>query len=243
MPSGAAPTASGADTAGTTQMEGVEQSGESTLRDVAVQMVALMARTPKEVAAEWAGLVATLFSTPGQGAVLSAANPGGVQGPKGAELGAMPEWAAGAEDKRDALHWDTSQTVADAVLGGKAVRAVVDTGSYKTILDIGMARMLGLPIREARGGDCGTYTVPGTDRSICYSGVVDGLIQLQLTPDVKFLIRNLKLIQHPYPLLLVGSDILSGGRPAGQWNYHGVLVDTSDHGETSGRILFKRGQE
>lgn len=55
---------------------------------------------------------------------------------------------------------------------------MVDTGAYKTILDIGMARMLGLKVREAMGGDCGTYQVPGTSQNNCYAGVVDEEVRL-----------------------------------------------------------------
>ncbi len=93
-------------------------------------------------------------------------------GPKTSLL-ARPPWAAGGPDKRAALHWDTSQTVANCTVNGKHALAVVDTGSYKTIMDVGMAEMLELKIRRSKGGDCGTYSVPGTDQSNCYAGVVD----------------------------------------------------------------------
>ena len=79
-------------------------------------------------------------------------------------------------------------------------------------MDIGMARMLGLPIRDAIGGDCGTYSVPGTGRSNTYQGIVDAEVRLQLAPGVIYAIQGLKLIDHPHPLILIGSDILSGGR-------------------------------
>jgi hypothetical protein len=75
---------------------------------------------------------------------------------------ALPAWAARGEDKRGALNWDTSQTVANCVINGKTCLAIIDTGAYKTIMDIGMARILGLSVREASQGDCGTYSVPGT---------------------------------------------------------------------------------
>ncbi len=93
--------------------------------------------------------------------------------------------------------------------------AVVDTGSYKTIMDVGMARILGLPVREARNGDCGTYAVPGTGRSNCYAGVVDGVITLRLSPTIAFYIHGMRLIDHPHPLVLLGADLLSAGRPEG----------------------------
>ncbi len=84
-----------------------------------------------------------------------------------------PKWAQGGEDKRAALHWDTSQTVVNCTINGKHALAIVDSGSYKTIIDVGMARILGLAIREAVHGDCGTYSVPGTGWNTCYAGVED----------------------------------------------------------------------
>ena len=131
-------------------------SGESHLRDVAVQMVQALANTPAGVAEQWAGIVGQLCRS---GGVFSNQQ----EAPKRGPGGAPPAWAAHSPDKRHALHWDTSQTVCNCVVNGKASLAVVDTGSYKTILDMGMARMLGLPVRLAEHGDCGTYQVPGTE--------------------------------------------------------------------------------
>ena len=68
--------------------------------------------------------------------------------------------------------------MANVVINGKATLAIVDSGSYKTILDLGMARILGLPIKEANQGDCGTFSTPGTDTSNCYAGVVEGNVEL-----------------------------------------------------------------
>jgi predicted aspartyl protease len=53
----------------------------------------------------------------------------------------------GSEDKRAALHWDTSQTIANCKINGSATLAIVDSGSYKTIMDTAMAKILGLRVR------------------------------------------------------------------------------------------------
>lgn len=151
---------------------------------------------------------------------------------------APPAWTNGKRDKRAALSWDTSQTVTHCAVNDCATLAVVDTGAYKTILDIGMARMLGLRVREAIGGDCGTYSTPGTSQSNCYAGVVEEEVILQLAPGVMYGIQGLKLLRHPSPMFLVGSDVLSGGRPRGQWNYAGVTLHTSDEGVVRGHINF-----
>ena len=51
--------------------------------------------------------------------------------------------------------------------------AIVDTGACKTILDVEMAKTLGLKIRYSQNGDCGTYAVPGTGADNQYAGVID----------------------------------------------------------------------
>ena len=151
-----------------------------------------------------------------------------------------PKWAADKEDKRAPLHLDNSQTVANVVVNGKSTLAIVDSGSYKTILDVGMARILGLPIREANHGDCGTFSTPGTDRSNCYAGVVEGNVELQLADDVKYVIQGLKLIHNPHPIVLLGSDVLSGGRGPGECNYAGTRLQTKEKGGTQGYLCFER---
>jgi hypothetical protein len=153
----------------------------------------------------------------------------------------LPSWAQGGTDKRAALPWDTSQTIANCTINGNAALAIIDSGSYKTIMDVGMARMLGLPIRDAIGGDCGTYSVPGTGRSNTYQGIVDAEVRLQLAPGVIYAIQGLKLIDHPHPLILIGSDILSGGRISGQCNYTGLRLGTDGDGLVTGHICFDKG--
>ena len=137
----------------------MRDEGESQLRDVAVQMVQAMRNTPAEAAKQWAGIVAQLCAGRSGGAILNSSGTGSPAQPPTSKL---PAWARGADDKRAALHWDTSQTVANCLLNGKATLAVMDSGSYNTILDVGMARILGLKIRHAVNGDFRTYSVPGT---------------------------------------------------------------------------------
>ena len=67
MPSGAAPTVSGASTINNipatyndAYMSGSEADAESSLRGVAVQMIQAMKDTPADVAPKWANIIATL---------------------------------------------------------------------------------------------------------------------------------------------------------------------------------------
>ena len=130
--------------------------------------------------------------------------------------------------------------MANCKVNQAATLVVIDTGSYATILDIGMARMLGLKVREASGGDCGTYSTPGTKQRLCYAGVVTEDVWLQLADGVTYGIRGLRLVAHPHPLFLLGGDLLSGGRPKGQWNWKGVEVNTDEQGLVTGTIRFEK---
>jgi hypothetical protein len=116
-------------------MEGVEGSGESAMRDVAVQMVQAMKETPASAAGKWANIIATLCAqNSGQGVYNAGQN-----ATRSTQPGGLPTWAQGGADKRSALPWDTSQTVANCTVNGNAALAIVDSGSYKTIMDVGMA--------------------------------------------------------------------------------------------------------
>jgi hypothetical protein len=199
-------------------------------------MVQAMQNTPPEAVEQWTNIIAKLCVGRPGGAIMNTGGEGGTKVPT-----EQPAWAARGEDKRAALHWDTSQTVANVVVNGKATLAIVDTGSYKTILDIGMARILGLPVREAVNGDCGTYSVPGTGQSNCYAGVVDGTVELQLAPGVVYGIQGMKLIAHPQPLALIGGDVLSGGRPVGEVNFTGLKLGTDAQGHVRGSVCFEKG--
>ncbi len=104
-------------------------------------------------------------------------------------------------------------------------------------MDVGTAKMLGLPIRPSSDGDCGTYVVPGTGQTNCYAGMVEGVVKMRLGRNIAFGIRGLKLIHHPHPLLLIGGDVMSAGRRPGI-NYAGMSVTTHDDGRVEGTIQF-----
>jgi hypothetical protein len=116
-------------------------------------MVAAMRETPASAAGKWASIIATLCARPARHNVFAT-------GKENANN--LPIWAMGVEDKRSALSWDTSQTIALCKINNKACLAIIDSGSYKTIMDTSMARVLGLKVGHAVKGDCGTYSVPGT---------------------------------------------------------------------------------
>lgn len=128
--------------------------------------------------------------------------------------------------------------VAHCTVNNVLTYAIIDTGAYRTIMDVGMARMLGLTVRPQQGGDCGTYSVPGTGQTNVYAGIVDGIATIKFAPGVAFAVKGLKLINHPHPLLLVGGDLVAGGRGDGAHNFTGILIDTDEAGKVAGAISF-----
>jgi hypothetical protein len=104
-------------------------------------MVAAMKDTPAAAAGKWASIIATLCHKNAGGSVFT------TSGNSTASDTGLPIWAMGCEDKRAALHWDTSQTIANCKINGTTTLAIVDSGSYKTIMDMSMARILRLRVR------------------------------------------------------------------------------------------------
>ena len=131
-----------------------------------------------------------------------------------------PEWAQDLSDHRHLLRWDTSQYIGHLGVNGKLVYCIVDTGAHRTIIDTRMAQALGLQVRKDL--TCGRYSVPGSEAVHEYAGVVSGDTDVQIGQDIRTRIRNLRVIEHPHPFLLLGADVLSGGRGPGQWNFGGI---------------------
>ena len=69
--------------------------------------------------------------------------------------------------------------------------------------------------------------MPGSDAAHAYAGVVRGDTVLQIGEKLLAKVSNLRVIEHPHPFLLLGSDVLRGGRPSDSWNFCGLSVITS----------------
>ena len=69
-------------------------------------------------------------------------------------------------------------------------------------------------MQYARGAKFGTFYGPG-GKEQAYLGVVKGPILLRFSADMVVYLRDLKVIQHTKPLVLIGADVLSAGMQAG----------------------------
>ena len=153
-----------------------------------------------------------------------------------------PGWAQGMVDKRQLLDWDSEQFITQFAVNGKLALGVADTGSCKTLMCERRAAALGLSVERARGNEFGSYKVPGADDVKAYVGVVRGPLELQFGEKVRLTLPHIRVLTHPHPLVLIGSDLLRGGDVTGaRWNCDGLHWETVGQGHVEGGIAFSRG--
>ena len=115
------------------------------------------------------------------------------------------------------------------------MEGIGDTGATRTLMDIATARQVGLPIQVARGSEFGTYFGPGSKEKP-YAGRILGPVVLRFGRDVTLELKEIKLIHHAEPLLLIGADVLCGGRDG--WTYRAMGVGAAGRG----MIIFANGK-
>lgn len=123
-------------------------------------------------------------------------------------------------------------------MNGSLVYCIVDTGAHRTVIDTKMAAALRLHVR--RGASCGRFSVPGSDAVHEYAGVVEGTTVLQLGAGIFAAVRNMRVIEHPHPFMLLGADVVSGGQGNRHWNFSGLKVKTLGEGRVEGFLLFEQ---
>ena len=84
-----------------------------------------------------------------------------------------------------------------------------------------------LPVQLARGSEYGTYFGPGPEEHP-YAGCIVGPVTLSFGQEVAIKLREIKVIAHNKLLLLIGADILCGGRAG--WSYRSLGVGPSSKG-------------
>ncbi len=128
-------------------------------------------------------------------------------------------------DCRHFLIWDESQYLGYVGINNKLICCIVDTGAHRTIIDTQMAAMLGLPVKKG-GAEYGKFSVPGSEAINEYAGVIEGSTTLHITDQLGAKVENMRVIHHPRPFMLLGADVLSGGRNNAEWNFTGLRVNT-----------------
>ena len=110
-----------------------------------------------------------------------------------------------------------------------------------TVMDLQSAVTLRLHVCRAMNGDCSSYAVPGGGVDRDYAGAVERPFELRLGGQVKFTLTGMRVIEHPFPLFLIGADIQCGGKMGNSWNYTGFKLLTKLCNKVVGTVGFKRG--
>ncbi len=157
--------------------------------------------------------------------------------PGGMEAPPAPEWADKLVDKRHLLRFDATQYVAPVGVNGNLTMCIVDTGAHRTVMDLRMAREMQLEVRTDVG-NYGRFSVPGSEAVHRYAGIVPGDTELRLNNQVIARVRNMRVITHPHPFMLLGAEVLRGGRPLDSWNFAGIDVETVALNEVDAYLKF-----
>jgi gag-polyprotein putative aspartyl protease len=115
-------------------------------------------------------------------------------------------------------------------INGVLICCIMDTGAHRTIIDSAMAKALGLRVKT---DDLWyrKFSVPGSEAVHSYAGVVEGVTTVRIGESLEAKVENMRVINHPHPFLLLGADVLSGGRDSSSWNFTGMKVHTTQVGE------------
>ena len=103
---------------------------------------------------------------------------------------------------------------------------IADYGAYKTIMDLRMAEAFSLTERRAVNRDRGCYAILGSGLEHDHVGIVEDPFVLHLGERVVFTLTGMRVIEHPFPIFLLGADVMCGGHEGPSWNYEGLTICT-----------------
>ena len=118
---------------------------------------------------------------------------------------------------------------------GAVTEGIADTGGARSLVDLNSAQSLGLNVTRAKGTEFGTFYGPASELR-AYAGVVRGPVAFRFSQEVVVYIRELKVIEHAEPLVLVGANVLCAGHPG--WTFRSLGIDW----DGQGIISFSRGK-
>ena len=81
-------------------------------------------------------------------------------------------------------------------------------------------------VHRAVTGNWGNFGVPNSRVEHDYAGVVKKSFELRVGGAIKFILSALWVIENPFPLFLVGANVLCWGQKAPSWTYEGISLKT-----------------
>lgn len=136
-----------------------------------------------------------------------------------------PTWSMpGAVNCRGLVDPGTRHYLALIAVDGSLVEGIVDTGACRTMMDLRTAKALGVSLEELSRGKDGSFPfghfygpegVPAP-----YAGRTKGPVTFRFSKKVSLVLPEVKLVDNPGPLLLLGNDLLAPTRRG--WSYLSV---------------------
>ena len=88
---------------------------------------------------------------------------------------------------------------------------MADTGAHSCIIDEQSAAAMRLDVMPTTNGNFGSYSSPGYGPKP-YAGIVHGPVDLRFSWEVMMQVPFMRVIQSEKPQIIVGIDLLCGGR-------------------------------
>ena len=139
-------------------------------------------------------------------------------------------WQAQLKSHAGFISWLPEQYIANVGINGHVLPAMMDTGGEKSMVCTRVAELLGLHYSRARGSEFGKYVTTGGHVQP-YFGLIRGPIDVRFSADIMMQLKFLKVVKHGKPLLLLGADLMRGGRPTYGWNWQAIGARTLDVGK------------
>ncbi len=92
---------------------------------------------------------------------------------------------------------------------------LLDTAGARTMIDLHTAELLGLPVERTTPSKYFGSFISATAVPTPYAGRVKGPISLKFSANVEINIKEMKVIDYPEPLVLIGSDVCGAHRTQG----------------------------
>ena len=159
------------------------------------------------------------------------------------EKNSIPNWVGKhVINCRGVTPWTDYQYITLCQIDNALVEAMLDTGGHASVIDKQTATEMGLNIIPSQFGNFGSYHSPGYGPK-AYAGLVYGPVPIRFSVSVVLLVPYIRVIESSVRLVILGADLLSGGRSTNRWNFAGIHVKTDDEGKVKGCISFKRGKK
>ena len=101
--------------------------------------------------------------------------------------------------------------------------AMADTGAHGCIIDEQSAVAMQLDATPLTNGNFGSYSSPGYGPKP-YAGIVHGPVDLRFSQEVVLQVPFVRVIQLEKPQIIVGVDLLYGGRDISRWNWRSIEI-------------------